>query len=109
MDSNYLYYYFQNAYESLRRMGHGANQSNLSAEILRSVRVPVPSDVCEQKGIANALGTVDQGIDISIAKRAHLAELFRTLLHQLMTAQIRVADLDLSILDQSVKPEPVLA
>ena len=45
---------------------------------------------------------MDQGIESIASKRALLAQSFRTLLHQLMTAQIRVADLDLSILDQSV-------
>ena len=33
-------------------------------------------------------------------RRVSLKDLFRTLLHQLMTAQIRVHDLDLSFLQQ---------
>ena len=41
---------------------------------------------------------MDRKIDLHRRKRAVLDELFKTLLHKLMTGEIRVADLDLSAL-----------
>ena len=54
----------------------------------------------EQTEIAKALTVLDERRNGIHRKRATLNDLFRTLLHQLMTAQIRVHDLDLSFLEQ---------
>lgn len=56
---------------------------------------PNPS---EQRDIVNVLDTIDRKIDLHRQKRAVLDELFKALLQQLMTGEIRVADLDLSAL-----------
>ena len=48
---------------------------------------------------------IDQKIDLHKRKRAILEELFKTLLHKLMTGEIRVADLDLSALAPAEKSE----
>jgi len=49
----------------------------------------------EQKEIADILHTLDRKISLHERKRAALSDLFQTLLHQLMTAQIRVDKLDI--------------
>jgi len=41
------------------------------------------------------LNTIESLIDVALNKKASFTSLFRTHLHQLMTAEIRVNDLDL--------------
>ena len=48
-----------------------------------------------QDEIAAALSIVDDQMDVITRKQAALSALFRTLLHELMTARIRVHNLDL--------------
>jgi len=60
---------------------------------LGSTLIPKPS-IREQKEIADLLGLLDEKLKVIEKKRQLLQSLFRTLLHQLMTTQIRVADLD---------------
>ena len=50
---------------------------------------------CGKKEIAGILQTIDRKISVHERKRAALTDLFQTLLHQLMTAQIRVDKLDI--------------
>ena len=49
----------------------------------------------EQKEIANVLDSVENRTTCAERKKAQLLDLFRTLLHELMTAQIRIIDLKL--------------
>lgn len=62
--------------------------------------VPVP-DIDEQEEIAGALALVDRKVSGSLEKKALLQNLFRALLHELMTAKIRVHDLELPIEDRA--------
>lgn len=48
--------------------------------------------------IVGILAAIDRKIDLHREKRTVLGELFKTLLHKLMTGEIRVGDLDLSVL-----------
>jgi type I restriction enzyme, S subunit len=66
---------------------------NKSAVDALSVFLPSRDD---QEVIASALDTVDSKIALLKQKRDVQEELFRTLLHQLMTAEIRVNEVDLS-------------
>ena len=57
----------------------------------------------EQREIADVFAALDMKQKVHERKHAAITDLFRNLLHQLMTAQIRVNDLDLDeILPQSV-------
>jgi type I restriction enzyme, S subunit len=69
----------------------------LNREQLNSILMPKP-DPSEQTAIASILDAIDRKIDLHKRKRAVLEELFKTLLHKLMTGEIRVSDLDLSAL-----------
>jgi len=71
------------------------NQANYNRNEISVLKIPLPS-YDEQIQIADIIATVDAGVDLKRRKHAALTDLFRTLLHQLMTAQIRVHDLDLS-------------
>ena len=59
-------------------------------------KIPVPLlPLDEQNEIVSILRTIDKKHSLHKAKLAILKDLFRTLLHQLMTAQIRVNELDM--------------
>jgi type I restriction enzyme S subunit len=73
------------------------SQSNISATRLRGFLLPVPKAE-EQDEIVEKVDCLDQKLLVHARRHATLTALFRTLLHQLMTAQIRVHDLDLSFL-----------
>jgi type I restriction enzyme S subunit len=60
------------------------------------IRTHVPRDKQEQDRIAEMLCAVDARIESLDKKMKPLRDLFHTLLYQLMTAQIRVNDVDLS-------------
>ena len=47
----------------------------------------------EQREIVAILDTIDRKIDLHRRKRAVLDELFKSLLHKLMTGEIRVGEL----------------
>ena len=70
------------------------SQSNISATRLKCFPVPVPSPE-EQDKIVTRIDCVDRKRSVHHRKHAVLTALFRTLLHQLMTAQIRVQEIDL--------------
>ena len=74
---------------------HGLAQQHLNVSAVKRTLVPVPS-LLEQDEIDSALATVQRKIALVSAKKETLTYLFRTLLHQLMTARIRLHDLDLS-------------
>ena len=82
-------------YERLRGLAHGGQQQNLNADLIRSFTVGLPPTIAEQRQIADALTTIDRKINHHQRKRTALNDLFQTLLHKLMTAEIRVHDLDI--------------
>jgi type I restriction enzyme S subunit len=95
----YLYHFLSFCYEDIRHLAHGGQQQNLNLDIVRNFPVTFPLDRKEQKEIISILDAIDRKIDLHRRKRAVLDELFKALLHKLMTGEIRVADLDLSALE----------
>ena len=75
-------------------------QANINATKLRTVLFPLPPTLDEQQEVVAILDAIDRKIDLHKQKRAVLDELFKSLLHKLMTGEIRVADLDLSVLEK---------
>ena len=96
--TGFLYQLFAFKYDYIRSLGHGANQKNLSADILKTVQIAFPRETDEQDEIVASLSTLDDKLALAERKRSHCADLFKTLLHQLMTAQVRVHNLDLDAL-----------
>jgi type I restriction enzyme S subunit len=72
---------------------------NLNTGTIDSLPLPLPPTLDEQREIVAVLDAIDRKIHLHKRKRAVLDELFKSLLHKLMTGEIRVADLDLSVLD----------
>ena len=68
-------------------------QSSINQGDIKALRIPKPS-LAEQLEIAGALETIELKISTAVGKKVALQDLFRTLLHELMTAKIRVHDLN---------------
>ncbi len=84
------------------------NLACINTTKLKAFPVLIPSQP-EQREIVSVMETVDAKLSQTQRKHAALASLFRTLLHQLMTAQLRVADLDVESLLAQAVPEPNFA
>jgi type I restriction enzyme, S subunit len=80
----------------------GAIMPNLNNTVLSSMPVFMPK-LKIQREIADCLDFTGRKIAIHQRNHAAFTALFRTLLHQVMTAQIRVHDADLSDLHQEGK------
>lgn len=64
---------------------------NLSGGRLKSFPIPFPH-IQEQQQIAHILSTVDKKIETEEKRKVMLKELFKTMLHKLMTGEIRLKD-----------------
>ncbi len=74
---------------------HGATLKNLSSiRVLQNIKIPLPPLPTQQK-IASMLSAIDEKIEAEENKKKALEDLFNTLLHNLMTARIRVNHLAL--------------
>ncbi len=76
---------------------HGTMTLNLND--VENFQIACPADPDEATEIAEILGALDAKIALHQQKRAVLEELFKALLHKLMTGEIDVNDLDLSALE----------
>ena len=98
ISSVFLYYFFEYHYEDLRKLGHGANQRNMNAALIRSFPLTFPKPD-EQSSIVAAFESLDEKRVLHERKRSQLQDLFRTFLHELMTAKTRVHTVHLTIQD----------
>jgi len=89
---HFLYYLFQYLQRHLLLLAPRGTQANLNTRILKGLRVPVPP-LETQDRIVEALTAIDQKIAAEEAHRDALATLFDSLLHDLMTARLRVKEL----------------
>jgi len=89
MLTQFLYYYLEFSYEKNRLLGHGAHQRNLSATIIKTILVPIPTKET-QHHIVEILSFIDQKLAAEQSRKQALSTLFATLLTDLMTAKLRV-------------------
>ena len=91
----FVLWFMQTRYEHLRSISQagGSTKGALTCGYLKTYHIPVPS-LEEQREIADVFAALDRKQKVHECKHAGLTDLFRSLLHQLMTAQIRVNDLD---------------
>ena len=83
------------------RLDPKGTQRNINIQFLRPWPVLVLSDD-EQREIVATLDTIDRKIDLHRRKRAVLEELFKALLPNLMTGEIRMGELGLPRLSQQL-------
>jgi type I restriction enzyme S subunit len=93
-DGEFMVYNFYSANVRGRMLAtaSGLTVPHLNVSGVRDLLVPVPS-LHEQKQIAESLNAVAQKLQTHNRKHAAVSALFRTLLHELMTARLRVHDL----------------
>jgi type I restriction enzyme S subunit len=89
-----LYAYFTHAYEEVRSIGHGANQQNLSLELLERVWVPRPRDLGEQEDVYKVVYALQRRTETASSAAFALRQLFSATLDRLVRAEIRVKDID---------------
>ena len=96
VDAKYLYHFFFFRYESIRQLAHGGQQQNLNLEIVRNLPLAIPEDKDSQREMVAILDAIDRKIDLHRRKRAAQEELFKALLHKLMTGEVSIGELDFS-------------
>jgi type I restriction enzyme, S subunit len=99
VDQEYLFHWFQGF--DLRTITEPGPTPQLNKKNLEPLMVPVPPTLEEQREIVAILSTIDRKIGLHQRKRVVLEDLFKALLHKLMTGEIRVADVDLSVIDKA--------
>ncbi len=88
VDTTYLFNYLSHQYANIRRMAHGSNQDNLSAELIKTIRIPLPS-IGEQRRIASILSTWDRAIEQTERLIAAKRRRKQALMQQLLTGKRR--------------------
>jgi type I restriction enzyme S subunit len=99
----YLFYYLNFLRESgffLKKQTFSVN-AKFNKSAINNLPTYLPREE-DRRDIVTALDAVGKKLDALQAMRRLLEDLFHTLLHQLMTAQIRVNDLDLSQLEREI-------
>lgn len=86
----YLYYVLLNNKSIILSKYLQGGQGNLSADIVKKLSIKMPSDIAEQKAVADVLSTTDEEIDLLNKKLEALKEQKKGLMQQLLTGQIRV-------------------
>ena len=95
--SEFLEHYLQTQQEEMDRLAPKGTQKNINIQFLRPWPIVAPS-VEEQREVVAILDTIDRKIDLHQRKHTVLEELFKTLLHKLMTGEIHVGELGIGML-----------
>jgi type I restriction enzyme S subunit len=92
----YLHYFLANQYSYIRKLTGDKDRSGLNKQIVGNIPILCPPLPVQQK-IASILSAIDAKIEAEENKKQALEELFKTLLHNLMTAKIRVNHLEVKV------------
>lgn len=94
------------SYFDLNRFKRMAGQPLVTQGMINEHSIPLPTTLAEQREIVTILNAINRKINLHRKKRAVLDDLFKALLHKLMTGEIRVAAIDLSAIDDGAS-EPL--
>jgi type I restriction enzyme S subunit len=101
--SEYDYIFLKNTLEynleRLRFISIGTSTKYLTLGLLTNLPFIKP-DLVEQKEIASILSSLMLKIEFHNNKKIELQDLFKTMLNQLMSGQLRVKDIDLSTIEE---------
>lgn len=88
---DFALWFMQTRYDFLRSIAHGGGSTKgaLTGGFLKNLPNPVPLRVGQEE-IAATFQTLDDKETSAVRKRTVLQDLFRSLLHELMTAKTRV-------------------
>ena len=92
----YLTYFLRSeiAREELIKASGQVAITNITQGALKSLKIPRPS-LPEQQGISSILSTIDRKIKIEQRRKDLLKQLFKTMLHKLMSGEIRLWDVEI--------------
>ncbi len=92
---NYFMNWPRTQAEIKKLASRAVGQANINATKLRTVLFPLPTSG-EQREIVIVLNAIDRKIDLHRRKQGVLEELFKALLHKLMTGEIRAGEFGLA-------------
>lgn len=95
IDRDYLFHHLRRSVVGLLREDDDQARGFFKKSDFRDIALAIPS-LQEQIEIRTALGTLETKLGQHAAKAAQLKDLFRTLLHELMTAKTRVHKLEIA-------------
>ena len=95
-DPLFTFYLMVHWAEHARKQAAPSPVPILSKGVFSQVQILATTDLDEQREIVTILEAVDRKIDLHRRKRAVLEELFKALLHKLMTGEIRTGELNLA-------------
>jgi type I restriction enzyme S subunit len=95
IDRDYLFHHLRRSVVGLLQEDDDQARGFFKKSDFRDIPLAIPS-LPEQIEIRTALGTLETKLGLHAAKTTQLQDLFRTLLHELMTAKTRVQDLEIS-------------
>ena len=111
LDSEFLFQYLQtDAFIArIEKLQRGANYPAVRDKDVKGLKIPLPQ-YSEQVIIGKYLKTLDKKKNIAISKKQTLNDLFKTLLHELMTGKRRVHEIEFQggfeNLSHPEKPKP---
>ena len=96
INPDFVFWFMQTRYDFLRSLAQagGSTKGALTCGYLKTHPVPIP-DENEQNEVVKILRKLDKRTNVAIRQKKIFQDLFRTLLHELMTAKIRIHDIDL--------------
>jgi len=93
--NHFLFYAIQVQQKQIENLASFTTVPIVSKAKFSTVKIPLPPLPIQQK-IASILSAIDEKIEAEENKKKALEELFKSLLHDLMTAKIRVNQLEIS-------------
>ncbi|MCY3682436.1 MAG: restriction endonuclease subunit S [Gemmatimonadetes bacterium] len=93
LNAEFLEYFLQTQQKKMDELAPKGTQKNINIQFLTPWPVVIPPKD-EQREIITILNVINNKIDLHRKKRAVLDDLFKALLHKLMTGEIRVGSLD---------------
>ena len=100
-DPAFIYYLLSHFAEYWRGFATFGPVPILSKGSFETINIVVPPMKGEETEIAEYFTALDAKVEVHMRRKVLLTDLFRTLLHQLMTAKIRAHELDLPELEDS--------
>jgi Type I restriction modification DNA specificity domain len=94
LSNEYLALYLRTQKDEMDRLAPRGTQKNINIRFLEPWPVPIPPPT-EQAEITKCLLATERKLKAEAHRRESLGELFKTLLHHLMTGKLRVKDLNL--------------
>lgn len=89
IDTLFLFQYLVSQYRDIRNLSNTGNQENLNGELVKSIKMPVPT-CSEQQAIAHALATWDKAIEMTTQLITAKEQRKKWLMQQLLTGKKRL-------------------